>query len=74
MPTQHPIETDAFYKRLSHILNLIGLNSAERIIYLSKYENWYHIYPNVYRSTIRAIITTLENPDLINQNPNLIHK
>lgn len=41
MSNTHPIETDAFYKRLSSLVALSDLNSVEQVLFLSVFESWY---------------------------------
>lgn len=61
MSTSHPIETDSFYKRISHLSAVIGLNPAERVIFLSSFESWYYFQPySVYSSICTAAISALE--------------
>ncbi|EKO3667630.1 hypothetical protein M3891_003441 [Vibrio metschnikovii] len=61
MSNSYPIENDSFYKRISQLSVTIGLNPAERVVFLSSFESWYHFQPySVYTSICTAAISALE--------------
>ena len=61
MSNSYPIENDSFYKRIFQLSASIGLNPAERVLFLSSFESWYHFQPySIYRSICIAAISALE--------------
>lgn len=54
MTNSHPIEKDVFYNRLSFLTASVGLNSVEKVLFLSVFEGWYHTLPYGSYSLIAA--------------------
>jgi hypothetical protein len=61
MHTEHPIEKDAFYNRLSILVSSSDLNPVEQVLFLSVFESWYYFQSyEVYSSISSKAIEVFE--------------
>lgn len=61
MHTEHPIEKDVFYNRLSILVSSSDLNPVEQVLFLSVFESWYYFQSyEVYSSISSKAIEVFE--------------
>ena len=64
MSNLDPIEFDEYYKRLSGLVLLSGLNRVEQVLFLSVFESWYYFQSyEVYSSISFKAIEVFEEID-----------
>ncbi|MEZ9645406.1 hypothetical protein AB4307_05025 [Vibrio sp. 10N.261.52.C2] len=64
MSNLDPIEFDEYYKRLSGLVSLSGLNRVEQVLFLSVFESWYYFQSyEVYSSISCKAIEVFEEID-----------